>query len=625
VGFPPDPRALEVVAHRGPDGSGWHVFDSACGPVVLGHRRLAIIDVSEAARQPMTYQDGRYWAVYNGEIYNYPELRDELERAGRLFRTKSDTEVLLAAYAEWGEACLHRFVGMFAFVLYDRSAQRLFAARDRFAVKPLYYFRSSQGLAFASEIKQLLGLPGVTARLRPANAFDFLSSGITDHAGETMFEQVRQLRNGECATVDLEAGMGTDSLPVRRWYRLPVPGSLRVSEREAADRFRHLLAESVRLHLRSDVPVGSCLSGGLDSSAIVSLIDREFRGAAAARLHTVSACYDEPRVDERPYVEAVVAATRTEPHYLSPGADDVMASAERMTWHHDEPFIGTSMYAQWCVFAEAARQGIKVMLDGQGADEQLAGYHSGFSYYLGSLLRRGRLIELVRTVGKRRRLHGVPVAAQLRGLLGPHLPSGVRRLLLPRDQAPHPSWLSREFFAAAGVPQNTEDAILAREGLGPIRSIGDLCVFLVQAGNLPMLLRFEDRNSMAHGIEARVPFLDHRLVEWSIGLGDRYKMAGGETKRVLRRAMAGIMPDRICRRPDKLGFPTPEEEWFRGPLRGAVEGGIEDTLKLYPDLFNGAAVRTLMRDQLAGRRPWDFSLWRILNLGLWGRVFSVTV
>lgn len=627
VGFPPDPDSLDLVAHRGPDGRGWQVFHSRCGPVALGHRRLAIIDISDAALQPMSYANGHFWLVYNGEIYNYVELRLELEGLGYVFTTHSDSEVLLASYAQWGEACLDRFIGMFAFVIYDSKNQTFFAARDRFAIKPLYYVHSNQGIAFASEIKQLLRLPLIRARMNLARAYDFLSSGITDHTDETLFDGVKQIRNGECVTVDLSRHSIPAALPIRRWYRIPTSGTLRISEHEAGERFRDLLAESVRIHLRSDVPLGSCLSGGLDSSSIVSLIDRQLSGEGGAnRLKTISACYQEKSVDERPFMEAVAAATNTDPHYVFPRVEDALASAEHITWSQDEPYGSTSIFAQWCVFAQAQRQGIKVMLDGQGADEQLAGYHGGFGYYFASLIRRGRYLVLLHAMLERQRFHGIPFWQQVRAFLGPLLPSHVRNLLpKERSAAVQHNWLASRIFQSGTFPPSTFNAALEREGLGPIQDIGDLCVAMVSATNLPMLLHYEDRNSMTHSIEARVPFLDHRLVEFTIGLGEEHKIVGGETKRILRRGMTGILPEKICKRQDKLGFTTPEQEWFRGRLRSGIEAGVEDTLKLYPDLLNSAGTRALLRDTLDGRREVDFTLWRIVNMGIWGRVFSVSI
>ncbi len=575
----------------------------------------------------MAYEDGRFWLVFNGEIYNHVELRDQLKSLGCTFATRSDSEVILAAYARWGEACIERFIGMFAFVIYEPRAGRVFAVRDRFGIKPLYYMNTKTGLAFASEIKQLLHLPEVTVRMNLARIYDFLSSGITDHTGETTFDGIMQLRGGECASIDLSRYRPGDPLPVRRWYRLPLSGTIELSEDQAAVRFRELLTDSVRLHLRSDVPIGSCLSGGLDSSSIVSLIDRQLRREGSqTRLNTISACYEEKSVDERPFMEAVAKTTQIEPHYVFPRAEDAIAQAERITWHQDEPYGSTSIFAQWCVFARAHREKIKVMLDGQGADEQLSGYHGGFGYYIASLLRRGRYIALARAMLERKQYHGISVFEQIRALVKPLLPRNVFNVMSRQRQSfvDH-DWLASEVFCSKGLLKDTFNATLERDGLGPIRNIGDLCVAMTQATNLPMLLHYEDRNSMAHSVEARVPFLDHRLVEFSIGLGESHKMVGGDTKRVLRRAMAGIIPEQVCQRRDKLGFATPEEVWFRGPLRKTIEGGVEETLCRYPGLLNSAGTRRLVSDMLDKRRPVDVTLWRIVNVGIWGRIYNVTM
>lgn len=625
VGFPPNRAHIDIVAHRGPDGSGWRVFESLAGSVALGHRRLSIIDLSDAAQQPMDYAEERYWIVYNGEIYNHLELRDELAALGHRFRTRSDTEVLLAALAEWGEAALERCIGMFAFVLWDRVAHSLIAARDRFAIKPLYFFATSRGIAFASEIKQFIGLEGFSAHLNIPRAYDFLVAGIMEHTDETLFHGVRQLRGGECLRLDLSQWRPGDAVPVRRWYHIAEPATLDLSEEEASRRFRELLTASVKLHLRSDVPVGSCLSGGLDSSSIVCLMARELDPAEnGAKVNSVSACYDVKSVDERPFMEAAVECTQCTPHWCYPHFADAFALAERLTWHQDEPYGSTSIFAQWCVFAEARRAGLKVMLDGQGADEQLAGYHGCFPYYFAGLIQQRRFATLVYAMVQRQAWHGVSFAEQARTFLLPLLPAQLRwwlqrerRVLLQHN------WLDSEALRPhlGRSPLET-----AREGIGrpAITGIGELCVVLTHASNLAMLLHWEDRNSMAHGIEARVPFLDHRLVEFALGLGDRHKIVGGDTKRVLRRAMRGILPEKIRQRRDKLGFTTPEETWFRGPLREAVQGGVEQTLERYPGLLNQRGVRAHVADMIEGRRPVDFSLWRIINLGIWGRVFAVS-
>lgn len=616
-----------MVGHRGPDGAGWRVWESPLGPVALGHRRLAIIDTSDAGLQPMSEGRGRWWLTFNGEIYNYLELRDELAAEGVLFRTQSDSEVLLAGYVHWGDSVLDRLMGMFAFAVWDAAERRLFLARDRFGIKPLYYLQGRSGVAFASEIKQLLGLDGRGARMNRARVYDFLASGLADHTAETLFEGVGQLRGGECVRLDLATWLPGEALPVRRWYNLPAPGTIELDEREAGERFRALLDDAVRLHSRSDVPVGSCLSGGLDSSSIVCLMARQLGSQRdGAQVHSVSACYDEQAVDERPFVDAVVERAHCAAAYVYPRSEDALAEAERITWHQDEPYGSTSIFAQWSVFAEARRIGVKVMLDGQGADEQLAGYHTAFAYYMAHLFRHWRWGTILRTLIERRRWHAMPLSRQLKTSLVPLLPPYLAQLLRRgRERTAFHGWLESEAFSALERSRSAFDVALEASGLGPVRTVGDLCVAMIQASNLAMLLHWEDRNSMAHGIEARVPFLDHRLVEFTVGLGDRHKIVGGDTKRVLRRGMAGILPDAVVNRRDKLGFATPEESWFRGPLRGAVIEMVEHTLRRFPGLLNAAGVRRLAADMLDGRRPLDFSLWRIVNLGIWGKVFGVAL
>ena len=625
IAFAPERARIDRVAHRGPDGSGWREFASAAGPVALGHRRLAIIDLSEAGLQPMSDASGRYHLVLNGEIYNYLELRDELRAKGHQFSSDTDSEVLLAAYREWGEDCLHRFLGMFAFLIWDERDQILFAARDRFGIKPLYVAVNQRGIAFASEIKQLLGLPGLSGRMNLARVRDFLAAGMSDHTEETLFEGVVQLQPGCC--VAIAAGRAwTGLIEPKRWYAIPPHGTLRLSEAEAAEQFRSLLTDSVRLHLRSDAPVGSCLSGGLDSSSIVCLMSRMLDAEGqGARVNTVSACYDEKAVDETPFMAAVVAQAGATPHRVFPKPDDVFARASDLTWYQDEPFGSTSIFAQWCVFEEARRAGIKVMLDGQGADEALAGYHWTYAWHLLTLIRQGRLTALASTVSQRVGAHGCGVADQLTRLAAVALPPRLAQALKAGRNGAGRRWLRSEAFGTLAPDHGALELASAINGLPQVIDVATLCVVLTFSANLQMLLHWEDRNSMAHSIEARVPFLDHRLVEFALALGNEHKLVGADTKRVLRRAMADVLPPEILARRDKLGFATPEEAWFRGPLKPLILDGVEATLARFPGLVDARATRALVSAMLEGQRPVDFKAWRIVSMGIWGERFGVTL
>ena len=573
----------------------------------------------------MLTPDARYAMVYNGEIYNYIELRNELRSRGEVFHTDSDSEVLLRAYAVWREGALERLRGMFAVIIWDNREQTMFAARDRFGIKPLYFVENNSGIAFASEIKQVLGLPGSSGLMNIARVHDFLASGISDHTAETMFDGVRQLRGGEYVV----AAIGPANrlvTSIRRWYANMAP-IIDLSEVDAGERFRAALSESVRLHLRSDVRVGSCLSGGLDSSSIVSLMS-EFMGSKSGgpRATTVSACYTEKSVDEKPFMETVVAHANVDPLYVYPRAEDVFQTASDLTWHQDEPFGSTSIFAQWCVFKAAREAGIKVMLDGQGADEPLAGYHSSFPYYTANLIKQRQFGMLLRTIRERKRYHGLPIGSQLQSYAIPLLPAGMQQQLRRlRERAVHHDWLGSELIKKRGNPKGARALASELLDLPEIVDMRTLCLSQTYASNLQMLLHWEDRNSMAHSVEARVPFLDHPLVEFMLGLGNSHKVVGGDTKRVLRVGMTGILPEAVRQRRDKLGFSTPEQEWFRGPLRGLMQDGIEASLRRYPDLMNATGVRALASDMLEGRRPVDFTLWRIVNLGIWGERFGVTL
>jgi asparagine synthase (glutamine-hydrolysing) len=628
AGIDVDRSVIDTVAHRGPDGSGWQTFAAESGPVVLGHRRLAIIDCDEEAAQPMAYghRGEQFVITFNGELYNYRELRAELEREGAIFRTKSDTEVLIAAYAAWGKACLQRFVGMFAFVIYRPATGHVFAARDRFGIKPLYlHAPTGGGLAFASEIKQFARLQGFQARLNAARGYDFLVGDMRNHSAETMFRDVGQLRGGEYVEFHVhDAGIGIGR-QVRRYYELPEPGSLQLSEAEAAERFRELFEASIALHLRADVAVGSCLSGGLDSSSIVCVMARQLRADNAhANILTVSSAFDDAKVDERRFIEAVLRHAGVEGTYTFPAAEGLVGTLDRLVWHQDEPFGSTSIFAQWCVFQHAAEQGLKVLLDGQGADEQLAGYHGAFDIQIQALLRSGRAVEAMRMIYLRHRDHGIPLGPQIARHVGGRLPGFLRKALAPvAPTSRNYDLLQTGAWSAADMSQSPFSATLAREGLPVPDDLGRACVTMTRGTNLPLLLHFEDRNSMAHSVEARVPFLDHRLVDFSIALGNSNKIVGSDTKRVLRRAMGDVLPPTVLHRRDKLGFPTPEETWFKGPLRSQAMQWTDDVLDAFPTLFRPDELRRLARDTIDGTRPFDFTLWRYLCFGMWGRVFGV--
>lgn len=562
-----------------------HDDDARRVTVALGHRRLSIIDVSVLGHQPMSTPDRRYWIVYNGEIYNYRELAAELAPSGYRFTSQSDTEVILAAYARWGTACLQHLNGMFAFAIYDADAGALFIARDRFGIKPLYYRFAPDGtFALASEIKQFTASPGWTATINQARATQFLDTGLTDDSDETLFAGVFHLRPGHFAQASI-AQLRPDPrgrLTATRWYDLR-PAAFAGTFDDAAARCRFLLTDSVRLMLRADVPIGSCLSGGIDSASIVCLINRALKDEArAASQQTFTAASDDPAIDERPWVADVISATGVDAHFTVPTAEGLQSTLSAMAWHQDEPVTSTSLFAQWMVFRSAADCRMKVLLDGQGADEAFAGYHSFFGPYLTGLIRSLEIRKALHEFSALRRAHGFPArsaaGALLRAVLPTTSPSAVSLFAMSRAQ--------------------------------------------LVSTNLQMLLRFEDRNSMAHSVESRVPYLDHRLVEFALGLPDDYKLAGGVTKRVLRAAMTGILPERIRTRVDKIAFATSEARW----LLGHHAPWFRERIAQAVDLSNGLVPASMLPQfdaMAAGSRPFDRRPWRAISFGQWMRAFAV--
>jgi asparagine synthase (glutamine-hydrolysing) len=577
----------------------------------LGHRRLAIVDVSSTGHQPMSSPDGRYWIVYNGEVYNHVELRKELEHLGCNLQSLSDTEVIIHAYRQWGNLCLRRFNGMFAFVLFDLLERKIFAARDRYGIKPLYYWFGPGGfVAFASEIKQFMTLPGWKAIVNGQRAYDFLNWGILDHTEETLFAGVKQVRGGECVECSIDNLNG--ALPISRWYKVsaePFTGNLE----SAAAIFRHVFEDAVRLRLRADVPVGSCLSGGLDSSSIVCVANSLLRERHLEGLHkTFSAFSEIKEFDESSYVREVTTKSKIDDHHTFVRFEGLPEAIDRITWHQDEPFESTSVYAQWEVFGLARQKEMKVLLDGQGADEILGGYYSFFAFRFAVLLRALQWKRLWSEIRDVKRLHGfgtLLVGKEIVNLLLPDVFRQPLRKFVGKSSSSAPYWLDARILGAESVDPLTADG-------RPATTIRDFSISQLTSTHLPMLLHWEDRNSMAHSIESRLPFLDYRLVQLSLGLPDDCKLSQGMTKRVLREAMKGILPDGVRERVDKMGFFTPEEIWvresaprfFRAELRRAIEksGGV----------LKDSAMNKLERI-ITSQDAFTFAIWRMISFGRW--------
>jgi asparagine synthase (glutamine-hydrolysing) len=633
----------QTLAHRGPDGEGYALMTPGgrekTVPVIgrlsdsvgrgthryavgFGHRRLAIIDPSPLGHQPMASEDGQVWITYNGEIYNYRELRAELTQRGHRFRSGTDTEVVLQAYCEWGDGCLSLLNGMFAFALWDGRRDRLFCARDRFGIKPFYYRLDGDRVLFASEIKALLK----DGSYRPAPdaraVYDYLVDGRQDHTDGTFFAGIRQLKPGHLLSVQ------DGAFAITPWWEFTscVAGRRAAAPRddgEVATEFRERFEDAIRLHLRSDVPVGSCLSGGLDSSSIVCTAHALLSSPSAdrhavpagGRLQTFSSCFDDAAFDERPYMHPVVKQVGADAHEVFPDGLALFDELPLVLWHQDEPFAGMSILAQWAVMRAVGGAGVKVVLDGQGADELCWGYPGYLGSRVADLVRTGRWAAAGREWADWRRLHGglQPTAAAefVRGLV----PDGAARWLRARVLG-YGAWVPSDFASAC----QDRAAQAGSRGLHDLTA-GDAHMVRSVVQDLPALLHYEDRNSMAFSVEARVPFLDHRLGEWLAGLSPEHKIRNGMTKVVMRDAMTGVLPERVRQRTDKMGFVVPQDQWLRVTLRSRIEELLSSERMRARPYWRIEVLRDWYRQYCQGRRSIGPAVWRWINLESWLRRF----
>jgi asparagine synthase (glutamine-hydrolysing) len=590
-------QMTEAVAHRGPDGQGVWVN----GDVALGHRRLSIIDLTELGKQPMTDEETGCVITYNGEIYNYLELRDELIALGRRFLSGSDTEVLLRAYEQWGTDCVRKFNGMWAFAIFDPRRNIVFCSRDRFGVKPFYYAETASGFAFGSEIRQLLPLlPKINADARVT--MNFLVSRVAEDIEASFFAGVKKLPGGH----NLIYRVQNRSFMIERFYNLASSAeAARLTGREALESFDALFQDAIKLRMRSDVKVGTCLSGGMDSSSIAVLAGEMYRAASDGQAFSaITAVSEDPLTDESAFAKQIVDRAGLKWTTVRPGYDDFREAVDAVVRTQEEPFASTSIFMQYFVMQAAHKAGITVLLDGQGGDEILLGYERYFAdHFIGSL-RAARFGSAVNVLsGLSRNGRSGALKALLWNLAYFHVP-GIRGagIRFPRN-----------FFSI--------DAALAAEDGNSSGDVGtDLFALQkreIERSNLPVLLRYEDKNSMAHAIETRLPFLDYRLVELSTSLASELKLADGWGKHLLRKAMDARMPAEIVWRKHKFGFESPESIWMRNHA-ATVDQTIASS-----DLIRYLCNRNQLQSD--GLKKINQGLrWRLYSLAKWSETFGVS-
>ena len=607
-------KGISMLSHRGPNDSGSELFPCAQGGVALGHTRLSIIDLSPGGHQPMHSVDGKHIIVFNGEIYNYKELRTELKALGAVFRTASDTEVLLAAWIAWGRECLPKLKGMFAFTVWNTETETMTCVRDAFGIKPLFYHMNEGFFAFASEIPALLTLLPQPPSINLQRAYDYLFDCSYDNVSSTFLAGVSHLLPGHiltCSTSDLS------SLQTERWWRPEIKERTDLSFDEAAAQLRTMFLENVRLHLRSDVPLGAALSGGLDSSAVVCVM-RHLEPEMP--IHTFSFIAEDPEVNEERWADMVNSHVGAIPHKILVTSDELAEDLDDMILVQGEPFGTTSIYAQYRVFKLARESGITVTLDGQGADELLAGYFGYPDKRMLTLLDQGRIPSMLSFLNKWGTWPGRSRKHALANLISGFIPNALWSTALRTiGRNPEPEWLDVDYLRDNSVEMKRSRAEWEHDAKGR-RLVAWMRKALAGHG-LAALLRHGDRNAMRWSIESRVPFLTTDMAEFLLSLPEEYLLSQeGETKHIFRAAMRGIVPEEILDRKDKIGFATPEQKWLRTLGNKTLEWmDAADELPFLKAEESKAEVKAI----IGGEKPFSSQAWRLINLCRWAQIINL--
>lgn len=583
-----------ALIHRGPDDNGTY-FDNE---VSLGSLRLSILDLSKNGHMPMISEDKSIVITYNGEIYNFQEIRNVLAKRGYKFNSNSDTEVILYSYQEWGSKCVEKFNGMWAFTIYDKQKSILFLSRDRFGVKPLYYYFDEDKFIFSSEIKGILKheIPKIP---NEALIFDFLHYNLLDHTDETFFSGIKKLNPGTNLIFDCNR----KEIKIENYYNL----KKRIKQNKDAtkDEIRSKFIESVKIRLNSDVPVGSCLSGGIDSSSIVCVMNK----ISCKKINLFSLVFPGKSIDETEYQREVVEKTDSIWHKTTFDDEDILKDLNDFIYTQEEPVLSLSPYGQYRVMKLVKKNGIKVVLDGQGADEILAGYHGFFAYYLSELFLNLSWWTFIKEI--KDYYTNYSSLKPLFNFFAIMLPKKLTEYYLRKNN----SFIPNEFF----------DKHKKRKSKDIIWDTNDLKTILYLSetySSLPQLLRYEDKNSMRWNVESRVPFCDHELVEIILSLPSNYKIKSGMTKIIFKKAMNEIVPDLIRTRTDKIGFETPDADLLKTKQGKKIATSIINSNKFKTrPYWNEDIARRMLQEHSDGKKNNAADIWKMIILEMWHRMW----
>jgi len=600
---------MDSLHHRGPDDSGLVTFSLDDGSILsFGHTRLSIIDLSDGGHQPMYSSNGRFVIVFNGEIYNYKELRKELESDNISFNTQSDTEVLLQAWIKWGKSCLKKLIGMFAFSVFDKEENTITCVRDAFGIKPFYYYHNNDSFSFASEINSLKCLLPETPKYNLQRIYDYLVLGRYDSQENTTLQGIKNLLPSHLLTFDIT----TDEALIERWWWPDIKERKDISFSEATNTLREIFLRNIKIHLRSDVPVGIALSGGIDSSAIVCAVRYLNPNIPINTFSYIASGFEK---NEEKWIDIINKHTNAIPHKVFIKPNELFKDIDDLICSQGEPFGGTSIYAQYRIFKEAKKNNFTVILEGQGADELLAGYNGYPGQRMQSIIDEGNLLgsfKFLKNWSKNpshKYLDGLKYF--LENYIPPRWQSFPRKLV---GKNPFPNWVIKKQIKNLGII-HWQSLLEFKPKIMKTRRLMSKLRHSLSAGNIAILLRHGDRNSMRWSIESRVPFLTIEMAEFLLSLPENFLISkNGQTKHIFRESMRGIVPDEILDRQDKIGFATPQND-FLNVMIDEMPIIIKNLEKI--EFVDTKAAMKEVKNILNDDKTIDKQVWRLFNLSYW--------
>lgn len=604
-------EALFSLKHRGPDHQGFEEYKNKYGSILFGHTRLSIIDLSESGQQPMLSKNGRYHIIFNGEIYNYKEIRIELLKDGIEFKSDSDTEVLIEAWSKWGMGCLKMLKGMFAFVIYDSQNNKLTCVRDPFGIKPFYYNINSKKFIFSSEIPSLNLLLQKNNDYNYQTIYNYLVFGHYDDNSNTFYKNITNLMPGSFLEVELGDII---TYQTGKWFELSTKEDTTISFQDASDRIRNLFLNNIKLHMRSDVPLGIALSGGVDSSAVACAVRTLYPNL---EINTFTYVAKNSDVDEEVWADKINKYIKAKPHKVIVNPLELANDLTELISAQGEPFGSSSIYAQYRVFKLAKQNGITVLLEGQGSDELFAGYHGYPGSRIKSLIEKKQFLKLLRFIYNWSKWPGrnyKKAVFHFFQAITPHFLEVKALKIIGRD--PFPKWIRTEILANYNIKFSSYNKGYHKASKG--RSLVESLKSSLIGSGLMSLLRHSDRNSMHWSMESRVPFLTSDISELALSLPEDYLISeNGETKSVFKSAMRGIVPDEILDRKDKIGFQTPELDIMKQIYKS--EKNVLVNLKTIP-FINFELCEKEFNEMINGEKKYSFLAWRLLNLSIWLKI-----